>query len=134
MKRQLHRQVDASVEASRPHDFTVRGVATRQLATPYPSHPASNVRDDRDTPSYQARDGRASKSDLPDGTSGILGDAHQPRRLRKRETRPDMAYVALGPKTDMAHLLVLAVTKTRSIDLMLFQSARLRSGDVPPEA
>jgi hypothetical protein len=44
------RRLDASVEAPRPHDFTVHGIATRRLATPRPSHPASNVRDDRDTP------------------------------------------------------------------------------------
>jgi hypothetical protein len=39
-----------TIEASGPHDFAVRGIATRQLATLRPSHPASNVRDDRDTP------------------------------------------------------------------------------------
>ena len=42
--------VNASVEASRPHGFAVRAGAVR-LATPTrPSHPAPNVRDDRDTP------------------------------------------------------------------------------------
>src|SRR5271167_3151980 len=49
MRKHRH-QLDASVETPRPHDFTVHGIATRQLATPCPSHPASNVRDDRDTP------------------------------------------------------------------------------------
>jgi hypothetical protein len=45
-----HRQLDASVEASGPRDFAVRFtrfVVSRQKR---PSHPAPNVRDDRDTP------------------------------------------------------------------------------------
>jgi hypothetical protein len=49
-RRSLLRQLDASVGASGPHDFTVRGGAVRQRAHPRPLHPAPNVRDDRDTP------------------------------------------------------------------------------------
>jgi hypothetical protein len=51
------RQLDASVEASGPHDFAVRESAIRLMTPPRPSHPAPNVRDDRDTPLYSRRDG-----------------------------------------------------------------------------
>src|SRR5215467_13527208 len=43
-------KLDASVEASRPHDFAVRACAARLAAPPRPSRPAPDVRDDRDTP------------------------------------------------------------------------------------
>ena len=53
-----HRQLDASVGASGPHDFAVRrerhssGALFARLTLPRPSHPAANVRDDRETPLY----------------------------------------------------------------------------------
>src|SRR3954469_16536573 len=43
-------QLDASVEASGPHDFAVRVGAIRQKHQPRPPHPVPNVRDDRETP------------------------------------------------------------------------------------
>jgi hypothetical protein len=43
-------ELDASVEASGPHDFAVRISAVRLAALSRPSLPAPNVRDDRDTP------------------------------------------------------------------------------------
>src|SRR5579863_3322869 len=46
MREHRHR-LDASVGASEPHDFAVRGIVTCELPTPRPSHPAPNVRDDR---------------------------------------------------------------------------------------
>jgi hypothetical protein len=52
------RQLDASVEASRPHDFAVRGSIARLALLPRPSHPQPNVRDDRETPLDRAQ-GRA---------------------------------------------------------------------------
>jgi hypothetical protein len=43
-------QLDASVEASGPHDFAVR-ITQRSSALPSrPPHPVPYVRDDRDTP------------------------------------------------------------------------------------
>ena len=45
-----HRKVDISVGISGPHDFSVRFCAVRLQAQRRPSHPAPNVRDDRDTP------------------------------------------------------------------------------------
>ena len=57
VKRQLHRPVDISVGISGPHDFAVRHGAVRQRAAKRPSHPAPNVRDDRDTPLMRVRDG-----------------------------------------------------------------------------
>jgi hypothetical protein len=43
-------KLDASVGASGPHDFAVRVRHIRLVRRPRPSHPAPNVRDDRDTP------------------------------------------------------------------------------------
>jgi hypothetical protein len=50
-------RLDASVGASGPHDFAVRAGAARPAALSRPSHPAPNVRDDRDTPLLWERDG-----------------------------------------------------------------------------
>ena len=48
------RELDASVGASGPHDFAVR-ISAPRLAPPLrPPHPASYVRDDRDTPLVEA--------------------------------------------------------------------------------
>jgi hypothetical protein len=43
-------KLDAGVEASGPHDFAVREKRLRLWRCPRPPHPASNVRDDRETP------------------------------------------------------------------------------------
>ena len=50
------RQLDASVEASGPHDFAVRANIARLSTLPRPPHPAPNVRDDRETPLVKRRD------------------------------------------------------------------------------
>jgi hypothetical protein len=52
VKRQLHRQLDASIGASGPHGFTVRFQVARLAHQKRPPHPAPNVRDDRDTPLF----------------------------------------------------------------------------------
>jgi hypothetical protein len=44
------RQLDASVGASGPHDFAVRFKRCTSAAPKRPSHPAPNVRDDREAP------------------------------------------------------------------------------------
>jgi len=44
MMRKHRGLLDASVEASRPHDFAVRADVARLAAQPRPSHPAPNVR------------------------------------------------------------------------------------------
>jgi hypothetical protein len=49
-QRNYFRQLDTSVEASGPHDFAVRCRAIRQKRYQRPSHPAPNVRDDREAP------------------------------------------------------------------------------------
>ena len=49
-QRSLLRELNASVEASGPHDFAVRLGVVRQQHRPRPLHPALHVRDDRDTP------------------------------------------------------------------------------------
>jgi len=43
-------RVDTGIGVSGPHDFAVRKTITRQSTGLRPSHPALNVRDDRDTP------------------------------------------------------------------------------------
>jgi hypothetical protein len=56
---------------------------------PRPSHPAPNVRDDRDTPLLWARDGQACKDDLPVGARGnIFGERNGQRRARSRSDLP----------------------------------------------
>jgi hypothetical protein len=61
------RQLDTSVGVSGPHDFAVRIDALRRRASLRPSHPAPNVRDDREAPLLEER-GTAETSgvDLPD--------------------------------------------------------------------
>jgi hypothetical protein len=49
-QRSCLRRLDAGVEASGPHDFAVREKRSRLWRRPRPPHPASNVRDDRETP------------------------------------------------------------------------------------
>jgi hypothetical protein len=64
-----HRQLDASVGASEPHDFAVRLARVRLAAPKRPPHSAPNVRDDRETPLEWVRDGVGYRSDLaPAGT------------------------------------------------------------------
>src|SRR6201991_2811079 len=49
--------LNASVGASEPHDFAVRYRRVSSCAPKRPSHPAPNVRDDRETPLISRRDG-----------------------------------------------------------------------------
>jgi len=47
------RRLDISVEISGPHDFAIRFACGSSCRNPKrPSHPALNVRDDRDTPLF----------------------------------------------------------------------------------
>jgi hypothetical protein len=50
--REHHRQRDPSVGGSGPHDFAARLAALVLRCAKRPSHPAPNVRDDRDTPLF----------------------------------------------------------------------------------
>jgi len=63
-----HRKVDTSVGVSGRHDFAVRIRRTRQLRRTRPSHPAPDVRDDREAPLEQG------------GTTGITKAASSKRR------------------------------------------------------
>src|ERR1700744_3514309 len=51
--RSIHRELDASVEASEPHDFAVRSSAVRQRHRHVHRIPP-HVRDDRETPLREA--------------------------------------------------------------------------------
>jgi hypothetical protein len=60
-------RLDASVGASGPHDFAVASVSfvrAYALILKRPSHPAPNVRDDREAPLLWEQDGGSFKSDL----------------------------------------------------------------------
>jgi hypothetical protein len=87
---QHHRELTPASGVPGPHDFAVREPRARVRAQPRPSHPAPNVRDDRDKSLLRARDARASQdvcpsrgswtgemidclSDLPVGQSTLLG-------------------------------------------------------------
>ena len=50
------RRLDTSVGVSGRYDFTVRVRVIRRLTRPRPSHPAPDVRDDRDTPLVQGHE------------------------------------------------------------------------------
>src|ERR1700723_394633 len=66
------RQLNGSVQASRPRGFVVGETSAFVLcAVPRPSHPAPNVTDDRDTPIMVGTDARKNASDLPDVTSEL---------------------------------------------------------------
>jgi hypothetical protein len=69
-------KLDTSVGAPGPHDFTVRISIIRPalacLTLPRPSHPAPNVRDDREAPLLWEQDGGSFKSDLGRRRSGIF--------------------------------------------------------------
>jgi hypothetical protein len=58
-QRDTSRSLDASVEASGPHDFAVRIKRCSSAAHQRPSHPEPNVRDDRETPLLVGRDDSA---------------------------------------------------------------------------
>ena len=71
-RRNRFRQLSASVGAPGPHDFAVR-ISAARLASPLrPPHPASNVRDDRDTPLLWRRDSRNTTTDFGFGKSEIF--------------------------------------------------------------
>ena len=63
------RSLDASVEAPGPHDFTVRLDALRLSHRRRPSHPRPTFVTIAIRPSWRARNGEASKDDLPVGAS-----------------------------------------------------------------
>jgi hypothetical protein len=55
-KRELLKDLTPAIGASGPHDFAVRTSRARQSQLSRPPLPASNVRDDRETPLLWARD------------------------------------------------------------------------------
>jgi hypothetical protein len=63
--------LDTSVETPRPHDFAVRFHLRSSRAMKRPSHPAPNVDDDAQRPSYRAQDARKNAADLPDASSDV---------------------------------------------------------------
>jgi hypothetical protein len=63
------------------YDFAVRIEARRLRASMRPSHPAPNVRDDREAPLLEERGtAETSGGDLPDGASDFSGGSDMPMR------------------------------------------------------
>ena len=83
-----HRQVDASVEASRPRGFVVREISTFVLCAirghrlPQPTSVTIAIR-----PSWWARDGRQDAFDLPDVTTEIACDRSTRRANQLARTK-----------------------------------------------
>jgi len=102
--RSNRRQRDASVEASGPHDFAVRIACTRLVHATRPSHPAPNVRDDREAPLFRARDARKNASDLPDVTSDAACDTLT-RRANQRRAPHNTSSASLGYFTNRKNTL-----------------------------
>jgi hypothetical protein len=71
-KKLASRELDTSVGVSGPHDFAVRAQCHSSFDMPRPSHPAPNVRDDRETPLWRGRDGDGCRSDLGEKRTGIF--------------------------------------------------------------
>jgi hypothetical protein len=68
----LLRKLDAGVEASGPHNFTVRKTAPSSAAPLASIASRSNVRDDRDTPLKAGRDGCGYRGDLGERETEIF--------------------------------------------------------------
>jgi hypothetical protein len=68
------RDLGVSVGTPGPHVLAVREQTHSSGESPRPSHPASNVRDDRDTPLLRRRDAREHACDLPDAASAFHCD------------------------------------------------------------
>jgi hypothetical protein len=91
------RQLDASVEASGPHDFAVRLWPISSASPKRPPHPAPNVCDDRETPLMRVRDvrmvlviwGRDQPDDLRhNGTTGKSGKVGENQSSAKQLPHP----------------------------------------------
>jgi hypothetical protein len=68
-------RLDASVEASEPHDFAVRDGCIRRMRRRVHRIFCPTFSDDRETPLLRAKDARKNASDLPDVTSeNICGE------------------------------------------------------------
>ena len=87
-------ELDPSVGESGPRVFAVRLRLTRRVKPTRPSHPAANVRDDREAPLYRARDARKVATDLPDGASEKFFATSLERR-RKIESAHEIGRVLI---------------------------------------
>jgi hypothetical protein len=92
-------KLDAGVEASGPHDFTVRKKRFRQQRNPRPSHPQPYVRDDRETPLCVGPGCERYGCDLGRKRRGIFfaPGLDDPNRLDPARQIRRCAQVRLGP-------------------------------------
>jgi hypothetical protein len=105
-RRNFIRQLDASVEASRPHDFAVR-IDVRRLSHTHASTAsrAQRVVTIAKRPSCGARDARITRGDLPDGESGkfLWWGMDFVDELKVRGDLPE-GQSAHGPLDHIAHV------------------------------
>jgi hypothetical protein len=119
----IFRQLDASVGASGPHDFSVRVSTFRQARRSRPPHPVAYVRDDRETPLCLGRDGAGCAADL-----GVRSDWHDGQisagRVKSENGESDCLHrqAILGSHGDLS----------RRIALRIVSSSRLRSWNSGP--
>ena len=103
-RKRLH-DLSACVGAPEPHDFAVRCSIIRprkklHLTLPRPSHPAPNVRDDREPPLYGERDERNEATDL--GVRSIT--AHRDRLARRANYAGEACTFASHRRPSLANL------------------------------
>ena len=123
--RQHHRPVDASVEASRPHDFAVRLHAhssrARQASTASRAQRFVTI---AKRPSYRARDARKNARDLPDVTSENACD--RLTRRANQAARPKLGVktsFVIGTRSKSSRAVVLAKARTHTPRPLLRQGS-----------
>jgi hypothetical protein len=84
LARSSSHRLNPSVGGSGPHDFAVRFQVARLAPQQRPPHPVPNVRDDRETPLYRARDAVESAGDL--GAPSMLAARDQLARRANQST------------------------------------------------
>ena len=104
------RKLDASVGASGPHSFAVRISAARLASPTRPSHPAPNVRDDREAPLVSRRDAANVK---------LIWGIRQYRWLRQINTTGNLRMVAMCklPVGQKPYLRTLSASRTEAAAL-----------------
>jgi hypothetical protein len=119
-----HRQFDPSVGRSGPHDFAARSGRARLALPKRPSHPAPNVRDDRDTPLLIGRETRELKPVIcPTAQVEITAtDWHDGQIARSGQVRWWRGPRWLGGRLNRTPkaACVLCDTEAQTLDVVLY--------------
>src|SRR5579872_7489747 len=101
------RRLDASVEASRPHDFAVRFMRDSSKAPKRPPHPALHVRDDCDTPLIARRDAAINELCLAcEGSEIFFAEGLDKSATRPVVICPSSAHVQQFPLKGRGNLAI----------------------------